>query len=603
MTDDDQPTTDHPRGEPATRWAVRVETALLWCFLGLGVGCLLGALAVGAYTLFGASRANACAGNACVATTDLATSLAWYVVAAAAVLLANLTAISLQRTGVRALTTKWMCVLAAFTATGVVVQYNITHYTQVRSQIEAYQPASEQMWTVTVAVWLFAAGGALVAILGVPLLARPRQKSTVGLVVGVVAAGIITSVVGATALHRGDDSQYVDATTASLQAVPALPAVLGSQRFERQLPNRGGVEIYPAGAGFIVKALYERDGTVPDVVAYSALGEERWHYRRTGPVAPPSGGARSSMRVHDLAYFDDGAVVVLSFFSDRGPYVGLDAVTGAQLWTSTDPAIGNALKVARANPRAQRFLARVDDQLIALDPHTGQRLWTIDDPMHCPVAEEARQPLPNFDQLHVYPVDTQTRIAAVLDCSTHTTMELRLVVVDPATGTVTLNDSLTTFDDVAREDLNSWAAYPVSGSDAVLVGLYGKGPTRDLYVNDSTGKRVDFVYPEWVGADAEGIFTVRDKERLRIYTGDANAQCDIALGTKGDMGYTILGEQIVVRALAPGALAVFDRASCQQVATVPVPSGYEVRPIPVRGATLMTRTDKDDRTTVLGFAP
>ena len=604
MTDDDQPRRDRPVDEPAPPWPVRVENALLWWFLGLGIGCLLGAVAVGAYTLFGASRAVDCAGEGCTATTDLATSLAWNAVAAAGVVLAALAVSVLRRSGARARTTMAVRVLAAVSAAEIALRYISTHYTDVRSKIEAYQPASEQMWTVTVAVWLVTAGATMVAIQRVALLAWPRQKSPVGLAVGLVTAAVITSVFGATALHRGDDRQYVDATTASPQAIPALPAVLGSQRFERQLPNRSPVEIYPAGAGFIVRSLSSSDGEVPAVVAYDASGEERWHYQRTGPIPQGSNNRpRAAIAVHGFAYFDDGAVVVLSFFSDRGPYVGLDAVTGAQLWTSTDPAIGNALRTAYDNPRVQRFLARVDDQLIALDPRTGRRLWTVADPMHCPPVDEARRPLPNYHRMNAYPVDTTTRIASVLDCSTPTAIQLRLVAVDPATGAVTDNAPVTTFGDVAREDLYSWAAYAVPGSDAVIVSFYGKRPSRDVYVNDATGTRVDFEEPDQVDNVAEGIFTVHDGDRLKIYSSDAIAQCDIAIRTTRRTGFTFLGDQIVVGDLTPGALTVFDRTSCQRVATVPLPVGYEDGPIPVRGATLLTRTEGGGRTTVLGFAP
>lgn len=604
MTDDDQPRRDRPVDEHAPSWSVRVENALLWWFLGLGIGCLLGAVAVGAYTLFGASRAVDCAGKACTAITDLATSLAWNAVAAAGVVLAGLTVSVLRRSGARAQTTMAVRILAAVSAAGIVLRYTSTHYTEVRSKIEAYQPASEQMWTVTVAVWFVVAGATMVAIQRVALLAWPRQKSPVGLAAGLVTAVVITSVLGATALHRGDDSQYVDATTASPQAMPALPAVLGSQRFEHQLPNRSPVEIYPAGAGFIVRSLDSSDSEVPDVVAYNARGEERWRYQRTGPTPPRSNNYfRGAMAVRNLAYYDDGAVVVLSFFSDRGPYVGLDADTGAHLWTSIDPAIGIALQPAEDSKRAQHFLARMDNQLIALDPRTGRRLWTVADPMHCPPIDEAHRLLPNFDWGNAYPVDTTTRIASILDCSTPTTIQLQLVAVDPATGAVTANAPVTTFGDVVREDLYSWAAYPVPGSDAVIVSFYGKRPWRDVYVDDATGKRVEFEEPDQVDNIAAGIFTVRDGNRLRIYSSDAIAQCDIDLGTTRRIGFTILGDQIAVRDLTPGALTVFDRASCQRVATVPLPVGYEDGLIPVRGATLLTRTDDGGRTTVLGFAP
>lgn len=600
--DDTSTTTRHP--DTASPWAVRVETLLLWAVLGAGVGCQLGALAVGAYTTFFASRPVDCVTDGCVASTRLATVLAWAVVAGAATLLVGLLVIRLRPDHARARATKRASALAALTAAAVIAGYTLTHYTRERSRIAVYQPASEQMWTVTAAVWLFAAGALVVAVLGVPLLAWPRQTSVAATTLGVVAALAVSSVVAAQALHRGDDSQYVDATTASEQAVPALPAVLGSRRFERQLPNRGGVSIYPAGAGFIVKANYADGPDVPDVVAYDVFGQERWHYQRTGPVPPRDVYPRSSMAVQDIAVFEDGAVVVLAFFSDKGPYIGLDAVTGAHLWTSNDPAIGAALPRAHTYPPARHFLARVDGQLIALDPRTGRRLWTVGDPMHCPPSGQPRAFLPNFDQRHVYSVETRTRIASVLDCSTPTKTELRLVTVDPGTGVVTGDGPLSTFDDVTPDTLNSWAAYPVPGSDAVFVGLYGKGPSRYVYVDPAAGRRLDFVEPEYFDAAGDGVFTVRDGDRLRTFSGAGDALCTIALGTTSRVtSSTILRDQIVLGGLAPGELAVFDRASCRRVATVTVSARFEHPPIPVRGATVLVSTDDDHRTTVLGFAP
>ena len=586
-----------PRVKPSP-----VEGVLLWLFVGFGVAALVGALVVGAYTLFGATRANYCVGDGCAATTHLATSLAWLVVGAAAVVLVGLVVLVRLGGNARLRLTKWVRIVAAVAAVGMVARYNVSHFPLARKQIDTYQLASEQMWTITAAVWLFAIGAAVVALFAFPVLDRPRRLSTVGVVVGVVAAMTLTGVLGVKAVHRGDDSQYVDATTAPAQAVPPLPAVLGRQRFELQLPNRGRVNIYPAGAGFIVKSYSARDSGLPNVVAYSATGQERWHYQRTGPVPPPTEYGRNTFSVQELAYFDAGAVVVLSFFSDRGPYVGLDAVTGAQLWTSIDPAIGSAVASQRPYVRAPHFLGRVDGQLIAFDPRTGRRLWSVEDPMHCPATNDVEQPLPNFDRRHVYSVDTDTRIAAVVDCSTAAKAELRLIVVDPATGDVATDKSLTSLDGVARDDLNSWAAYPVPGTDAVMLALYMKGPSSSSYVGP-TGKRIDFIDPESFNAVGDGVFTVRNHDRLRLYSGDAIAQCDVALGTTKYVGYTILREQLVVDDRNASTLDVFDRATCQQVATVPVPAGYQGPLIPVRGATLMTRVDQDNRTSVLGFVP
>jgi hypothetical protein len=71
-------------------------------------------------------------------------------------------------------------------------------------------------------------------------------------------------------------------------------------------------------------------------------------------------------------------------------------------------------------------------------------------------------------------------------------------------------------------------------------------PSRYLYI-DQTGKRIDFVGPDSLGAISDGIFTVRDQDRLRLYSGEAIAQCDTVFGTTYFADYTILRDQDVVR--------------------------------------------------------
>jgi hypothetical protein len=75
----------------------------------------------------------------------------------------------------------------------------------------------------------------------------------------------------------------------------------------------------------------------------------------------------------------------------------------------------------------------------------------------------------------------------------------------------------------------------------------------------------------------------------------------MVFGTTYLADYTI--DQVVVRDDKASALDVFGRASCKRIATVPIPVGYKRGPIPVRGATLMTCIDDDNRTSLLGFAP
>jgi hypothetical protein len=71
-------------------------------------------------------------------------------------------------------------------------------------------------------------------------------------------------------------------------------------------------------------------------------------------------------------------------------------------------------------------------------------------------------------------------------------------------------------------------------------------PSRYLYI-DQTGKRIDFVEPDSLGAISDGIFTLRDQDRLRLYSGEAIAQCDTVFGTTYFADYTILRDQVVIR--------------------------------------------------------
>ena len=604
MPNDETPTPDLAADEPPElpEWARRLGQVLAWLFVGFGVACLLGAVGVGGYTVFGATRLDDCHIDACVNSFRLATILGWTVMGVGLLVLVGLGWVARLDASARTSANKRVRLAAAVGAIGVVIGYLLSHFTKTRNQLDTFYRASEQVWTITAAIWLLVIGAVVVALFTLDGLRRPTRTDTVGLVLGVVAALVLTTVLSVGALRKGDDDQYLYATTATGQAVPPLPATLGQQRFARDLPNRGKVDIYPAGAGFLVRKDVDDTSDTPDVVAYGASGEERWHYQRTGPVPPPTPDANYRMYVQGVASYDDARVVVLSIFAEQGLYVGLDAVTGARLWTSTDPAIGRAFVTPQLAGPPARIIARLDGRWIAVDPHTGQRAWSVEDPARCPAGADPAQRLPNFDGQHVYPVDTATRVAAVVDCSSRDKINLRLVAVDPATGAVTTDQPLSALDTEPRGGLDSWSAESVPGSDAVIVHLSMSGPSKDVYVDQATGKRIDFAGTSALFAVGDGTFAVRDRRALRLYSVAAVPTCDVPLGSSFYVGFEVLRDQVVVRDEDAHVLRVFDRASCRPLATANIPPGYD-GPFAVRGATLLTRTDKDGRTALVGFTP
>lgn len=575
---------------------------LQWVIVGFGLGCLGGALAIAAYTLFGATRPSDCRAVACAETSDIATRLGWAVGSVAVVVLVAVLVHARLPGRLRARANWTLRLLIAGAGLGVVIGYRTSQFTVIRSRVDTYFRTWEQMWTITPAVWLLFVGAAVVALLLTPGLRTTGALGVAALVVGLVVAVVLSSTLASAAVRRGDDSQYVDASTAPDLGVVPRPAVLGKRSFERTLPYDRKATILPAGAGFVVKKAFGDDSGTPDVVAYGADGQQRWHFQRTGPV---TGDGPATMFVAGIGVYADASVVVLSLYGEGGLYVGLDAVTGAQLWTSTDPALAGAINTNAADYKSPQFVARDDARWTAFDPRTGRQIWSIADPARCPAKTASEGRLPNLYDRHVYPIDTATAIGSVVDCSTRDRVDLRLVAVDPSSGAVTTDKTLTALEGITREDIQSWSAQAVPGADAVILRLSSKRQPMDAYVDYQTGLRTDYLGPSPLTPVGDGMFTVRDGEALRIFSGEAVPQCDVPLGTPGDVDYAFLRDQVVVLDDEARLLRVFDRAGCVEAGTAPIPAGYSGL-LPVRGVTLLTKEtgrEADVTTSVIGFAP
>ena len=108
------------------------------------------------------------------------------------------------------------------------------------------------------------------------------------LAIGLAAALTLSNTQFDDALRKGDDSQYVDATTAQDIGVAPKPETLGQQRFDRTFPYKGAVKIVSAGAGFLVQKSFGDDSNIA----------RRRRLRRVGPrtLALPAHRARVAGR-------------------------------------------------------------------------------------------------------------------------------------------------------------------------------------------------------------------------------------------------------------------------------------------------------------------
>jgi hypothetical protein len=251
------------------------------------------------------------------------------------------------------------------------------------------------------------------------------------------------------------------------------------------------------------------------------------------------------------------------------------------------------------------FVSRKDGRWTAFNPRTGQRMWSIDDPTPCPNSPydhiNYRQ-LPQFDNARVQLVDSDTRLAAVVDCATSEQAKLRLVSIDPSSGAVITDKTLITLNEVELARLNSWLVHGVDDTPVIILNLWRSGPNLSMYLNPDTGQRTDIPGAAWPASVGDGTFSVGDGDTFRVYSGDATLQCEFPLDGERARE-VVLRDQIVVVGSSRSQMMVFDRATCGQVDVLPAPPDFQDF-IVVRGATLLTNQLKYSKSaTLVGFAP
>lgn len=434
-----------------------------------------------------------------------------------------------------------------------------------------------------VSSWQLAVAGTVAAALAAPTVARwtrgGRWLVGIGLVMAVVVAGAMTM----SALRAGDDGRFVEATTATQTAVPPSPNRLGQRAFTIRIADDNGTSrrrnwrVESGGAGFVT---YGKDG----VTAYGSDGVERWHYRRSGP---------STQTVADVAVFDQGSTVVVRLGGRPDMLIGLDAMTGQQLWWSSDLGLTKAFGYLDHNRRTPPFLVATNkdgSEWTRYDTRTGKLLWSI--------------PAPSTECRGWYGGNPSLPGSAYR-CVSGDKADIRFVYVDPSNGQIRWKTTLL-------------AGLPYSGHDlnAIRPGISRAG--RDGYVMgadvESTGGVGAFVSTaDRRVLDFHGqvlVYRTRDESADFLATGPEPADDFMLRGREGqarctfadypmtdllDARAVILGAEVV---FARRQLTVFNRQDCVPTGTAPTADAEEIVAAP--GVVLAVRTD-DSGTYIDGY--
>jgi hypothetical protein len=372
----------------------------------------------------------------------------------------------------RGTTSVWMLVLLTGVLSTAYFAYAKTGLTTFTTLVLNGYLRSEQL-PIAAAAWALAASAAIAATACAVLRGRRRHRPglrplMVGAALGVVAAVVATGA----AWRAGDDHRFTDATTAAPARVPSVPNVSGQRRFHLKVADdshQDADDVYPVrvvagGTGFL--ALHA--GTV---TAYDHDGTQRWHYRRTGQTGL------------SVQWFDVyGSTVILKLGPGQtipvtgDTVIGLDAVTGRQLWESAhlvEPQV-----VARwPGPISVSWhlVAGGDGGTVFLlfDPATGRQTHVVHLPDNCTGT----------------PTDTRTRLVIVADCNKDFPVDVRLITVDPQTGAIIANQHLL---DIAANPGKEVIEVTPAGVNGLQLHAGGipEAPPAPIYFNAATSRLV-----------------------------------------------------------------------------------------------------------------
>lgn len=435
------------------------------------------------------------------------------------------------------------------------------------------------------AAWWLCLGGAALTFLAARAFPRLERDAVKLLAVGAAIAVVIAAVVTVGALRVGDDARFLDATTASATDVPAVPSALGKRTFTVPVPGAfadQGVPTYDigsAGAGFAVF----RDGRI---TAFGADGKERWHYSRTGP---------NDVGVTGMRVLDNGATVLA--FIDGG-LVGLDAVTGEQLWVGSDQGLQEAAR-GRFRLASGPYIVGWNDERIwtRYDGRTGRAMWSV--------------PAPHPGCGVVEPVVTTAGVVSTVQCQDG---KVWLSVLDAETGQIGWDTVLTErpIDPALpiEQRYLKLGARPANGV-GIFVSLSGSGAPDGAMYADIVHRTVTPLPADGRPAESYGPgddfvvwYLTERTTRLTLFGPDGRQRCQVPDGVEpvrmnvpslrsAQPAFVTFPDTLLLADRgargAGGSLRSFDAKTCAQTATVPAESVEGLVPAP--GAVLVLRRD------------
>ena len=343
--------------------------------IAVAAGLALGALGLAAYAYLMRIPSGQTGGYSAPAAHYLLISLIGVCVGGLATVLLSRRALSRHHTA------GWVSVLLAVVV--AVAAYGVLAAEPSHRALLISGPGARPVAAIAQASWMVLAGAVLLLLAGATATSssparRPGRVSVTGLAVTGVVLAVVTGVVVSSISSVGASS----ATTAARIPIPPIPTSVGDEvAYALKLDSNW---VLPAGPGFAAisdGAAIGYDGTT---------GAVRWRFPLRNV---PAGCDRFSLFSTGTA---DDSVVVLQcsrppndqdadrYNPDREGYVsflvGLDAVTGQQLWLNDE----NWRLQGRANVDADVLAAVSPDRIAALDPRTGRPLWTKERPDdHC----------------------------------------------------------------------------------------------------------------------------------------------------------------------------------------------------------------------------
>ncbi|MFE1591968.1 PQQ-binding-like beta-propeller repeat protein [Nocardia sp. NPDC058705] len=275
-------------------------------------------------------------------------------------------------------------------------------------RIFGYYVAYPQLPTAVVAWYLIVLGSVLVlAVSFAPPSHRvlPIRAGATSAAVGMLVCAAATGF----ALRAGDDTRFIDHSTAIRTPTASTPDRLGVERFRVDLIDSRWVVV--GGNGFIV-------GSREGLTAYDgATGTPRWHYLR--PKAADHGVRHNPDYMQSIPSEN----VVVTYWNNLG-WMAFDASTGETLWTDSEFArdAGQQDRFRTTNdPLPSLLIRETGHTFVRYEARTGRRMWSPSDETSC------RDAAPRI-------AVTVRAIYQVSMCGGSLAEESRVIAFDPATG-------------------------------------------------------------------------------------------------------------------------------------------------------------------------